>query len=526
MVVVNGEGGLDDPELEGRVRMVRLPSNVGPAGGFHQGLVEAFADPDHDLGLSVRGRHGPVAPAGARASAGLMARLDAHGGRGRGRGRRLRPELHPPLRAQRQRRAPAWPGRRAEPGGRVDVGCDARFARRGRCRGPSRLLALLRVRGLRLLLSHARRGVLGPRGRRSAPVRWRTARPSPAATTRCSDTVPTTPTSPGGRTTWPGTTSPWPGATAGRAGSRGISSIPLRRLQLADERGRAAWPRSGACSTGPGAGSASTSLPARGRRRGHGPVADEASGGDTGPDRAGGDRARGRCRPARSDLGPGTVALVLSHNAPQALARCLDAIEAQTVRPARWWWWTMPAIPRCRVDDLGTTLPVRSIVRSDTNLGPAGGWALAFEELLARRGRLRLGARRRHRGRPRVPRDPAGPGPPRPQGGVLLPRAVQPDGTVGEWGSWCGFVISRAHRRRGGRAPGRAVLVGGGQRVLPLAHPPGRVPPAPGGRGRGRNTTPSARARASRCGSTTTRPATCCTSTSTSCTGSAGTRGT
>ncbi len=34
VVVVNGEGGLDDPELEKAVRMVRLPSNTGPAGGF------------------------------------------------------------------------------------------------------------------------------------------------------------------------------------------------------------------------------------------------------------------------------------------------------------------------------------------------------------------------------------------------------------------------------------------------------------------------------------------------------------
>ncbi len=45
IVVVNGEGGLDDPDLEARVRMVRLGENTGPAGGFRAGLVEAFADP-------------------------------------------------------------------------------------------------------------------------------------------------------------------------------------------------------------------------------------------------------------------------------------------------------------------------------------------------------------------------------------------------------------------------------------------------------------------------------------------------
>lgn len=45
VVVVNGVGGLDDPALEAKVRMVRLADNRGPAGGFRTGLVEAFSDP-------------------------------------------------------------------------------------------------------------------------------------------------------------------------------------------------------------------------------------------------------------------------------------------------------------------------------------------------------------------------------------------------------------------------------------------------------------------------------------------------
>ncbi len=45
VVVVNGVGGLDDPALESSVRMVRLPTNTGPAGGFRAGLVAAFSDP-------------------------------------------------------------------------------------------------------------------------------------------------------------------------------------------------------------------------------------------------------------------------------------------------------------------------------------------------------------------------------------------------------------------------------------------------------------------------------------------------
>jgi hypothetical protein len=59
VVVVNGEGGLDDPDLEERVRMVRLDRNTGPAGGFRAGLEAAFEDPgtrwaylcEDDIGL-------------------------------------------------------------------------------------------------------------------------------------------------------------------------------------------------------------------------------------------------------------------------------------------------------------------------------------------------------------------------------------------------------------------------------------------------------------------------------------------
>ncbi|MGH9080856.1 MAG: hypothetical protein ACRDYE_12430, partial [Acidimicrobiales bacterium] len=86
VVVVNGDGGLDDPVLESKVRMVRLGRNTGPAGGFRAGLVEAFSDPttqwaylcEDDVGLfdlpaprlaDVTGRvaslEGPRHPVGA-----------------------------------------------------------------------------------------------------------------------------------------------------------------------------------------------------------------------------------------------------------------------------------------------------------------------------------------------------------------------------------------------------------------------------------------------------------------------------
>jgi GT2 family glycosyltransferase len=61
VVVVNGPGGLDDANLEARVRMVHLPRNLGPAGGFGAGMEAAFADPsvhwaylcEDDVGLFV-----------------------------------------------------------------------------------------------------------------------------------------------------------------------------------------------------------------------------------------------------------------------------------------------------------------------------------------------------------------------------------------------------------------------------------------------------------------------------------------
>jgi hypothetical protein len=45
VLVVNGEGGLTDPSLEQSIRTLRLPLNVGPAGGFRAGLQAAFEEP-------------------------------------------------------------------------------------------------------------------------------------------------------------------------------------------------------------------------------------------------------------------------------------------------------------------------------------------------------------------------------------------------------------------------------------------------------------------------------------------------
>ena len=66
--------------------MVRLPANTGPAGGFRAGLIEAFADPVHPVGLPVRGRHRPLRPSPT------PPRRPRRPGRGRSAARAARPE--------------------------------------------------------------------------------------------------------------------------------------------------------------------------------------------------------------------------------------------------------------------------------------------------------------------------------------------------------------------------------------------------------------------------------------------------
>lgn len=45
-LIVNGEGGIDDKALEERVNVLRLPRNMGPAGGYGQGLRHVHAESD------------------------------------------------------------------------------------------------------------------------------------------------------------------------------------------------------------------------------------------------------------------------------------------------------------------------------------------------------------------------------------------------------------------------------------------------------------------------------------------------
>ncbi len=140
---------------------------------------------------------------------------------------------------------------------------------------------------------------------------------------------------------------------------------------------------------------------------------------------------------------PQIAALVLTHNAPQALARCVTAIAAQTTQPSELVVVDNASTPPVVAGALPAGgIPVR-VLRSEVNLGPAGGWAIALRDLLA--GDV---------GHAWLMDDDIVPEPDclgtlwaavreDPTSAFVLPVSIQPDGAVGRWGSWCGFLIAR-----------------------------------------------------------------------------------
>ncbi len=147
--------------------------------------------------------------------------------------------------------------------------------------------------------------------------------------------------------------------------------------------------------------------------------------------------------PAGRERAGRVVALVLSHNAPESLRRCLTALNDQTVRPDAVIVVDNGSDPPVAAETLPDEgLPVR-VVTTGANLGPAGGWARAFEEFADGHYELAWVLDDDIRPDPdcleflwNSAREDLG-------AAFCFPRAIQPDGEVGEWGSWCGFLISR-----------------------------------------------------------------------------------
>jgi rhamnopyranosyl-N-acetylglucosaminyl-diphospho-decaprenol beta-1,3/1,4-galactofuranosyltransferase len=137
------------------------------------------------------------------------------------------------------------------------------------------------------------------------------------------------------------------------------------------------------------------------------------------------------------------AALVLTHNAPAALERCIRAISEQSEPPDSVLVVDNSSNPPVTRSQLSGCLPPVRIVRSDLNTGPAGGWALALREFLGGEEDLawlmdddnvpdracleelakvsvKMGDRT-----------------------FLFPLWIQPDGSCPDSGAWCGFLISR-----------------------------------------------------------------------------------
>lgn len=140
---------------------------------------------------------------------------------------------------------------------------------------------------------------------------------------------------------------------------------------------------------------------------------------------------------------PATQAMVLTHNAPTSLARCVAAIAAQTTPPDGILIVDNASDPPVHPGWTDVGIPHR-IVRSETNLGPAGGWALAFtdfldspfdfawvmdDDIIPESDCLANLWAKAERHRDEAP--------------FVFPLAEQPDGSTQQWGSWCGFLVAK-----------------------------------------------------------------------------------
>ena len=218
------------------------------------------------------------------------------------------------------------------------------------------------------------------------------------------------------------------------------------------------------------------------------------------------------------------VALVLSHNAPLSLARCLHTINAQTQVPEEVLVVDNASQPAVDATSLPEVDPSLHIIRSELNGGPAGGWSIALRSFLS--------SDFTHAW---VMDDDIVPDPTclealwdaasdDPPAAFAFPIAIQPDGVIGRWGygaafsspgrSWRPLGSHWKHCSGGRRTPNTA----SGESLRRVIH-------VASSRRRWFITMPSARAETFPLGSTITSLATRCTTTFTSCIGWAAIRG-
>jgi GT2 family glycosyltransferase len=150
-----------------------------------------------------------------------------------------------------------------------------------------------------------------------------------------------------------------------------------------------------------------------------------------------------RAEPAERVGGRGILAIVLTHNAPEALSQCLSAIAGQSMPPEAILVVDNASNPPVTVDRWDEQSPALRIVHSKTNTGPAGGWAQGLGEFAA--------SSFRHAW---VLDDDMCPesecleqlwavAEEAPTRAFAFPMSRQPDGSLDVWPSWCGFVVAR-----------------------------------------------------------------------------------
>jgi hypothetical protein len=137
------------------------------------------------------------------------------------------------------------------------------------------------------------------------------------------------------------------------------------------------------------------------------------------------------------------MAVVLTHNAPDSLDRCLKAITGQSTPPQAVLVVDNASDPPITREQLPTSLPDTALIRSDANGGPAGGYALGLAQFLA--------SGYRHAW---VLDDDMLPDPEclerlwvvagkKLEAAYVFPVSHQVDGSFGAWPSWCGFLVAR-----------------------------------------------------------------------------------
>jgi len=137
------------------------------------------------------------------------------------------------------------------------------------------------------------------------------------------------------------------------------------------------------------------------------------------------------------------LAVILTHNAPESLARCLRAIADQTAPPEGVLVVDNASSPATILPPAEDYRIPTHLIRSDSNTGPAGGYARALAEF-AQSDYLHAWVLDDDM----VPetdclqhlwtvasRDP--------DKAFVFPISQQSDGGFGVWPSWCGFVVSR-----------------------------------------------------------------------------------